>query len=121
MDVTDLTVLGSTSYGVPSGNYDGSSMDFASDAAKGVAYYRGQGNIQTIGIAVTGFQGRIVIQATLDEEPDPAHWFDVFEYGDEFTVTTATYSQGTIGNFTWIRARVIGFAAGTIDLISVIY
>ena len=48
MNVNTLTILGYTQHGVPSGNYDGSSLEFDSDGAKGVGYYRGQGSIQTV-------------------------------------------------------------------------
>ena len=63
MSTTTVIVLGTTVNGTPSGNYDGSSLDFVSDAAKSVGYYRGQGSLQTLIIQVTAFDGIIKYKA----------------------------------------------------------
>jgi hypothetical protein len=115
--ITTQTLLSNVVYGTPSGQYDGSSQDWVSAAVKAADYYQGRGGIQTIGFAVTGFAGRIVIEATLDAESSTDSWFDVLD----FTDTTAQRSESVIGNFTWIRARVVDFDAGTINLITVNY
>ena len=39
--ITTETLLNSTVHGIPSGNYDGSSQDWFSDAVKAANYYRG--------------------------------------------------------------------------------
>jgi hypothetical protein len=115
--ITTLTLLNNVVYGTPSGTYDGSSQDWVSTAVKGSDYYQGRGGIQTVGFSVNGFSGRVVIEATLDSESDTVSWFDVLD----FTDATAQRSQSIIGNFTWIRARVIDFAAGTINSITINY
>jgi hypothetical protein len=120
MNVNTLTILGTTQYGVPSGNYDGSSLDFFSDGTKGVAYYRGQGSIQTVYYRVTGFQGQIILRATLDQNWEDANWVEV----DTFDCTVPTTSTNPIsltGNYTWFRAEIVDFEAGTIDSITVVY
>ncbi len=48
MAITRDTILDTTVYGTPSGNYDGSSQDWLSDPVKAANYYRGQGSIQTV-------------------------------------------------------------------------
>jgi hypothetical protein len=115
--ITTETLLSNVVFGTPSGRYNGSSQDWASVAVKGSDYYQGRGGIQTIAFAVTGFTGRIVIEATLAAESDTDSWFDVLD----FTDSTVQRSESVIGNFTWIRARVINFSAGTINLITVNY
>jgi hypothetical protein len=115
--ITTQTLLNNVVYGTPSGRYDGSSQDWTSVAVKGSDYYQGRGGIQTIGFAVTGFSGRVVIEATLAAESNADSWFDVLD----FTDATAQRSESAIGNFTWIRARVVDFTAGTINLITVSY
>jgi hypothetical protein len=115
--ITTLTLLNNVVHGTPSGSYDGSSQDWVSTAVKGSDYYQGRGGVQTIGFSVTGFSGRVVIEATLDSESDTNSWFDVLD----FTDATAQRSESVIGNFTWVRARVIDFSAGTINLITVNY
>jgi hypothetical protein len=115
--ITTLTLLTSVTHGTPSGNYDGSSQDWVSDAAKAADYYQGRGGVQTVGFNVTGFAGKITIEATLDSDAETAGWFDVLDFND----ATVQRSESVVGNFTWIRARVIDFSAGTINLITVNY
>ena len=125
MSTTTVTVLGTTVNGTPSGNYDGSSLDFVSDAAKSVGYYRGQGSLQTLIIQVTGFAGTIKIQGSLDEDPtgidSQIGWFDVYEYGDISSTITDYHPENLIGNFAWIRAVISNFESGTINFITTTY
>lgn len=121
MNVNNLTILGLTQHGVPSGNYDGSSLDFDSDGAKGVGYYRGQGSIQTVYQRITGFEGVITIQATLDQNWEAAHWADVNTFDSSATPVSGTYPVSLTGNYTWLRVRVTDFTAGQIDSVTVLY
>ena len=108
-------------FGTPSGNYDGSSQDWFSNAVKAANYYRGRSGIQTIGFSVTSFVGEIFIEATLDDDPDSAAWFTTLAYGDQSSSITQIISETITGNFTWLRARVQGFDSGTINTVSVTY
>lgn len=121
MSVNNLIILGLTQHGVPSGNYDGSSENFDSDGTKGVGYYRGQGSIQTVYQRITGFTGVITLQATLDQNWEAANWVDVNEFGDGSSSVSGVYPVTLTGNYTWIRARITEFSAGTIDSITVTY
>lgn len=124
--ITTKTLLSNIEYGVPSGNYDGSSLDFTGDAVQGPGYYLGHSGQQTITLRLTGFTGQITIQATLDTDPDLANWFSVYEIGndgstgDSSTITTH-FDVSRIGKFTWLRSRVEFFSDGVIDSISVDY
>lgn len=121
MTSTEL-ILDTTTYGTPSGNYDGSSQDWVSDAVTAADYYHGRGSLQTIGLHVTAFEGVIYLEATLDAEPDTATWFQTYTYGDGSTVPLTDYHVATIqGNFTWMRARIQGFSGGTIDFVDITY
>lgn len=121
MSITNLTILDTTTYGVPSGNYDGSSLAFVSDAEKAVNYYQGQGSIQTVTIRVQDFPGIITLQATLDENPASVAWFDVYTYGDGSSPMTDHHPVALTGNFAWMRAAVTDFSAGTIEYIKIAY
>ena len=46
--VNTNTILSSTVYGTPSGNYDGSSQDWYSDAVQAADFFRGRGGLQTV-------------------------------------------------------------------------
>ena len=127
MTTTNLVLLSDVTDGVPLGNYDGSSLDWYSDAQRAVNYYRGQGHIQTITFGLTDFSGVIKIEATLEPQPPSGTqgWFEVAEYGDGSSV----YPSGATdyrpisveGKFTWVRARVLNFVGGTIDLVDISY
>ena len=125
MAITTVTLLPSTTYGTPSGNYDGSSEDFIGDPQKAANYYRGRGGTQTIRWVYLGVQGRVTIQATLDNDPADSRWFEVAATGDgstdDSTTITATYIQAVVGNFTWLRAVVTNFTDGTIEVVQATY
>jgi len=125
MSITTVTLLPSTTYGTPSGNYDGSSEDFIGDPQKAANYYRGRGGTQTIRWVYLGVQGKVTIQATLDNDPADSRWFEVAATGDgstdDSTTITATYIQAVVGNFTWLRAVVTNFKDGTIEVVQATY
>jgi hypothetical protein len=115
--ITTLTLLNNVVYGTPSGTYDGSSQDWVSSAVKGSDYYQGRGGVQTVGFNVTGFAGKITIEATLDADAESAGWFDALSFDD----STAQRSESVVGNFTWIRARVQNFESGTVNSVTINY
>jgi hypothetical protein len=125
MAITTVTLLPSTTYGTPSGNYDGSSEDFIGDPQKAANYYRGRGGTQTIRWVYLGFQGKVTIQATLDNDPADSRWFDIAATGDsstdDSTTITATYIEAVVGNFVWLRAVVTNFKDGTIEVVQATY
>lgn len=121
--ITTQTFLSDVSYGEPSGNYDGSSMDWYSDALPAANYYRGRGGLQTVTFRVTDFVGGITVEATLDSVPDTAVWFSTYDFGDPSTMAPFTdYHPVTItGNFTWLRLRVVDFDQGVIQFVTLAY
>lgn len=125
MSINTVILVPLTEHGVPSGNYDGSSQDFAADPQRAANYYRGRGGLQTIRFAVSNFIGAIAIEATLDADPLAARWFVTYQYGDDSAdmdgSTTETFATNVVGNFTWLRANVTNFQYGTIDLVTASY
>ena len=120
MSTTKL-ILGTTVYGEASGNYDGSSLDWQSDAQQAADYYRGYGGLQTITFSLTGFQGLCILEATLDPDADTAIWFETYRIGDLFAPMTDYHPESVTGNFTWMRVRVEGFEAGIINSVNITY
>ena len=122
MKTTTLQLLPTTTYGTPSGTYDGSSQDFDGDRQQAANYYGGFGGLQTVAIFLNGFQGRIRIQATLDSDPvTDQQWFRVYDFDSTEDTVTTNFSTNITGNFTWIRANVRDFDAGTISKIMMSY
>jgi hypothetical protein len=120
--MTTATILDTTTYGTPSGNYDGSSQDWISDARLASNYYRGQGGVQTVLFDVANFEGTMYLEATLDTDPAQAAWFRTFVYGDGSTTPLTDYHpESVVGNFTWMRVRVEGFSGGTINTVTITY
>ncbi len=119
--ITTQSILGTTIYGEPSGNYDGSSQDWSSDAVQAANYYRGRGGLQTITFNLAGFVGILYLEATLDAVPETASWFNTFTYGDGVVALTNIHSETVLGNFTWMRIRVVTFDAGTINSVTITY
>lgn len=110
-----------TTYGTPSGNYDGSSTAFFGNAIPAANYYQGQGSAQTAMISSTGFLGVLTIEASLNDWTEQAKWFTVTTYGNATVATTETVAINMEGNFVWLRAKVTDFTAGSIDSANVIY
>lgn len=121
MTITNLEIIGLTTVGTPSGNYDGSTDHFISDPVKAVDYYQGQGSLQTVFIRVSDFEGTITLQATLDYNNELANWFDVYEYSSTSAVITDYVPVNLTGNFVWIRAVVTDYTTGTINFVNISY
>ena len=116
MTLNEEYLLPLTIYGTPSGNYDGSSLAFDSDPVRAANYYGGQGSIQTATIRTEGFQGNVVIQATLNDQPSiQAAWFDVDSL-DSPSPSSAIDGRTVVGSFTFMRARISNFEAGSISI-----
>ena len=94
---------------------------FVSNVVPAANYYGGQGAIQTILYDVADFQGRITVQATLNDLQESAPWFDISTFGDIGNAITQVTSNTVIGNFTWIRAEITEFVAGNINVITASY
>jgi len=121
MTTTTQTMLTDVVYGQASGNYDGSSQLFYSNAVPAANYYGGNGSIQTLFYNLSNFVGIITIQATLNDLPEQAQWIDISERGDGITPDTGLTSSTVQGNFSWLRARVEGFDGGTIVSLYEVY
>lgn len=118
---TTQTLLQNVVYGQASGNYDGSSQDWYSDPVPAANYYGGQGSLQTITYRVTGFTGRIIMEATLNDIASEAQWFEIDDYDRSAEIITDFHPVNVTGNFVWLRARVEVFDAGEIQFVTAAY
>ena len=124
MNLSNLVLLPVTTYGQPSGNYDGTSASFIGNAIPAAAYYRGQGQLQTIPVTTANVLATITVQASLNDNAQQAAWFDVgnvsSNIGNTSNAITGVTTLNVPGNFVWLRARVDNFSAGTLSA-NVIY
>jgi len=122
MKTTTLQLLPTTTYGTPSGNYDGSSEDWSGAKQQAANYYGGFGSLQTVAFFLHGFQGRIRIEASLETLPTAdSEWFRVYNFDTTTDPTTNNFSVNINGNFTWMRANVEQFSQGTITKLMLSY
>lgn len=122
MKTTTVQILPTTTYGTPSGNYDGSSLDWAGVPVKAADYYGGFGHLQTLAFYLTNFVGLIQVEASLDDNPtQDSQWFRVYEFNSIASPTTNNFSTNITGNFTWMRARVEMFTQGSITKLAMSY
>jgi hypothetical protein len=122
MKTTTLQLLPTTTYGTPSGNYDGSSGDWSGENQQAANYYGGFGDLQTVAFFLNGFQGRIRVEASLETLPvADSEWFLVYNFDTTSEPTTNNFSVNINGNFTWMRANVEDFSQGTITKLMLSY
>lgn len=122
MALTTNTLLPLTNYGVPSGNYNGTTPDFIGNTVSAASYYTVKsGSVQTAVITTTNFVGKITLQASLGTVAEQTVWFDVESYDSTSAPTTGTTPINLIGNFVWVRASVTNFVSGTINSATLLY
>jgi hypothetical protein len=117
--MTTLALLPATTFGTPSGNYNGSSTSFVGNAIPAANYYGGQGSVQTLVFTVANLTATLTTQATLNDDPTQPFWFDIYTLTANATSNTVTNSP--IGNFSWLRVAVTNFTAGNITVATAIY
>ena len=117
--MTILALLPATTFGTPSGNYNGNSTSFIGNAVPAANYYSGQGSIQTLTFTIANLVATLTTQATLSDDPTQPFWFEVETLTANIATNTVTYSP--IGNFSWLRVAVTNFTAGNISVATVTY
>jgi len=125
-----LTLVPETEYGIPSGNYDGSSeTSFSGDRQKAVGYYKKSSTTNSVRFICDDFVGTITLYGSLDEDPTAdADWFSLYVFPtddssslDGSTAISTDYSVSITGKFTWMKATVSSFTGGTINSVTLSY
>jgi hypothetical protein len=96
---------------------------------KANGYYGNADGKHTVQFSLTGFIGKVRIEATLATTPTSSDWCIVelgnsstnITYLEYNTVTTANISYNFTGNFVWVRAHVYDWTDGTVNSIRVNY
>ena len=117
--MTTLALLPATTFGTPSGNYNGNSTSFIGNTVPAANYYGGQGSVQTLTFTVANLTATLTTQATLSDDPTLDFWFDIYTLTGNATSNTVTDSP--IGNFSWLRVAVTNFTAGNITVATATY
>ncbi len=95
------------------------------------AYYLGNRDLQTVNLSVTNFTGNVQIQASLTGSPSGDYdWFQVhnlqanakaMEGSELYNNSNVNTSTNVVGNFVWLRARVVDFNSGVVNFVKVSY
>lgn len=83
------------------------------------SYYLGNKDTQTLLWNLTGVSGKIIVQASLVDNPLGTDWFIVHTI-EASNLTQISYTN-IQGNFVWMRAQINLFTQGTIQSIKVSY
>lgn len=131
--VTKAVLIPLTVNGEPSGNYDGSSLDWLSNPVKAGNYYRAS-SLQSVVVNVEDFVGFFTIQGTQIQDvsssvsaryipPGAEVWVDLATYGDQGDSVPITdyHYISILGNYTWIRIQVTNFTQGIIKQVQLFY
>ncbi len=110
MKTSSLTLLPASS----SGN------DISGTPQKAASYYSKDNSLQTLSWYLTGFIGKITISATLDTDSNSTNYVPIHII--EITTTTSINDFINLtGNYTWIKADVVSYTAGSIQKVSLGY
>jgi len=92
---------------------------------KGIAYYDARNDIVTASYNLgSGFNGKILMQGSLVEEPLDSDWSDVVESVYDCRLIPSVGENKLLnfkGNFVWMRAIVTEYTTGSIQRVSISY
>jgi hypothetical protein len=91
---------------------DGLSLDQTGLACRADGYYGFADGMHTIGFYLRNFKGRLMVEASLSDDPAESDWFPIgLGHGSEyFSVDTASTKVETfniVGNFVYLRAKIM--------------
>lgn len=85
-------------------------LSYTSNPIKGDGYYGFADGLHTMSFHVSGFTGKIFVEATLMEEPTADDWFLISLENEtdylEFNGQTKTVGTSFQGNFVYVRVRI---------------
>ena len=105
-------------------NADGSTtttldhVGFVSDKQKGDGYYSKPDGVHTVSYKVDdtmNIGATLKMQGSLATTPTEDDWFDVSSTTPTLDQSTTIFSYNFTGNFVWVRAKVQGVTAGTVE------
>jgi len=91
---------------------------------KGDGYYGRADGLHTVQYNITGFQGKIKMQATLAIDPTSNDWFtldstehETIGFANDSATATGSHIKNFTGNYVWVRAVVSSWTDGTVTSI----
>lgn len=124
---TTLILLSQTSYVNP-GN--GAPYTVTGTTTPAAAYYLGNKDLQTVAIKLNQVSGNIVLEASLATSPTNNDWFKVYELeaninapanSEPQLASNASVYTNVVGNFVYMRAKIVDFHNGTLEYVKLSY
>ena len=91
---------------------------------KGDGYYGRSDGFHTVQYNISGFQGKIKMQATLAVNPVEADWFtldttehETIGFANDGPIATGAHIKNFTGNYVWVRAVESSWTDGTVNSI----
>jgi hypothetical protein len=85
------------------------------DKKPAASYYQGNKNLQTLTWDLTSFRGTIYVEATLADDPGSNDWVTVKVISNLGSPGLTERSfENIIGNFVWMRVRILPFYTGSV-------
>ena len=95
------------------------------DKYKGDGYYSRADGFHTVQYNISGFQGKIKMQATLSTEPADADWFtldatehETIGFANDSATATGSHIKNFTGNYVWVRVVVSSWSDGSVNSIT---
>jgi hypothetical protein len=113
------TILSSTTH--PG---DSSSESRIGEKHTGDGYYGRSDGLHTVQYSLNGFQGTVILEATLATQPEDEDWFTVYSQDHALSGSIPNNAQEKLsvihnftGNYVWVRARLENWTDGTVNFI----
>ncbi len=85
-------------------------LSYEGERAQGDGYYGFNDGLHTVSFHMNNFTGRIYLEATLMENPEPSDWFLIEMQTShpylQYSNHTGAIGISFTGNFVWLRASV---------------
>ena len=119
-DVNELIVeeIATTENADGSTEYRLDHVGFVSDKQKGDGYYSKPDGVHTVSYkvdATMNIEATLKMQGSLATTPTEDDWFDVSSTTPTLDQSTTIFSYNFTGNFVWVRAKVQGVTAGSVE------
>ncbi len=110
MKTSSFTLIPSSTFGT----------DIDGTPQKAASYYTKDKGTQTLSWFLTGFVGLLTIEATLDSDNTTSN-YSVIHTIEALAPLTENDVINLAGNYTWIKAVVVNYTAGSIQKVSLGY
>ena len=90
--------------------------EYYAEPVPGDGYYGKSDGLHTIQYSLDGFIGKFIIQATVVARPTDMDWVTVVSNTHTAIEPVSSVIENFVGNYTWVRAGIIEWQSGTVNV-----